>query len=327
MEDFKEKIKFFIFFLTIIIIIKKNLYILLKKKRNLNICICTLGKSENRYIKEFVEYYEKYGVDKIFLYDNNDLNGERLEDPIYNEINKGFVKLFNRRGKKRDQLKILNHCYKNNYNKYDWIIFYDIDEYINLKNYSNLKDFLNESRFNNCQVIYLNWIIHTDNNLIFYQNKSLHERFPILEPNIRNKDSNYFSPVKSILKGHIPNIKIEYLHRINKDLKVCNGFGNKPRLRGPFMLADSKYYFIDHFYFKSLEEFTEKLNRGSAKTYKDNEIKYIKISRYLKMNKINIKKINYLEKKCGINLSKFKNININKLKSKNNIFNSSLFMQ
>ena len=39
-------------------------------------------KNENRYIKEFVEHYKKYGVDKIFLYDNNNVDGERLENII-----------------------------------------------------------------------------------------------------------------------------------------------------------------------------------------------------------------------------------------------------
>ena len=49
---------------------------------NYKICICTVGKMENKYIKEFVEYYKHLGVDKIFLYDNNELNGEKFEDVI-----------------------------------------------------------------------------------------------------------------------------------------------------------------------------------------------------------------------------------------------------
>ena len=43
----------------------------------MKICVCTLAKNENRYIKEFVEHYKKYGVDKIYLYDNNDIDGEK----------------------------------------------------------------------------------------------------------------------------------------------------------------------------------------------------------------------------------------------------------
>ena len=44
------------------------------------------------------------------------------------------------------------------YNKlFDWLIFYDIDEYIHLTNYKNIKDFLNEKKFDNCKKIYLKW--------------------------------------------------------------------------------------------------------------------------------------------------------------------------
>ena len=166
------------------------------------------------------------------------------------------------------------------------MIFYDIDEYINLKNYTNIKDFLNEKKFENCQAIYLNWVIHTDNNLIHYKNKTLHERFPILEPNARNNNKNKYIPVKSILKGHIPNITVNCLHKLNHRLKGCNGFGVKPKLLLYSMEPDFTYYFIDHFYFKSLEEFTEKLNRGSARTYNDTKMKLVKIKRYFTMNEI-----------------------------------------
>ncbi len=37
---------------------------------------------ENHYIREWIEYYLNLGVDKIFLYDNNDINGEKFEDEI-----------------------------------------------------------------------------------------------------------------------------------------------------------------------------------------------------------------------------------------------------
>lgn len=79
-------------------IIKSLIYIsciiicfLINKK--INVCVCTAGKIENRYIIEFVEHYKKYCVNKIFLYDNNDINGEKFEDVINNYIKGGFVKL------------------------------------------------------------------------------------------------------------------------------------------------------------------------------------------------------------------------------------------
>ena len=307
-------IKFFLFCFFVLInykyINKNRLLIknrLTKKNNNFTVCICTLGKNENKYIKEFIEYYKKYDIDKIFLYDNNDNDGEIFEEVINEYIIKGFVELIDWRGKKRKQIEILNHCYQNNYKKFDWLIFYDIDEYINLKNFSNIKNFLNQEKFTSCQIIYLNWVIHLDNNLINFENKSLHERFPVLERNSRNKNKTFYIPVKSILKGHIPNILIDDNHILNKSLKACNGFGFPPKIKSYFMEADFTNYYIDHYYFKSLEEFIEKLNRGSAKTNDDLRIKLYKIKRYIKMNKIDSFKLKYIEKKTKINISKYIN--------------------
>ena len=56
--------------------------ILYNKFSNIKVCICTCGKQENKYAREFVGYYKKYGVDKIFIFDNNEENGERFESVI-----------------------------------------------------------------------------------------------------------------------------------------------------------------------------------------------------------------------------------------------------
>ena len=81
---------------------------------------------------------------------------------------------------------MMNDCYKNNYKYYDWLIFYEIDEYIYLKDIKNIKDFLKQSKFYKCQRIQLNWIFHTDNDLLYYDNRSLAERFPEREKKARN---------------------------------------------------------------------------------------------------------------------------------------------
>ena len=123
-----------------------------------------------------------------------------------------------------------------NYKKYDWLIFYDIDEYLNLTNYSNIHHFLSQQKFEQCQIVYLNWRLHTDNNKIFYENKDLFERFP----NYYNR-SDYFIG-KSIIKGNIENISFDSPHYIEKKLNRC---------------SDS--YFIEHYEFKSTEEFIRKI--------------------------------------------------------------------
>ena len=46
----------------------------------------------------------------------------------------------NFRGMKKPKLKMLNNCYKNNFIKYDWFLFLDIDEFIVLKKYKNINN-------------------------------------------------------------------------------------------------------------------------------------------------------------------------------------------
>ena len=69
---------------------------------------------KNRYIREYVQHYKKYGVDKIFLYDNNDINGEKFEEVINDYIKKGYVEVLNWRGKLTPQMEFLNDCYHKN---------------------------------------------------------------------------------------------------------------------------------------------------------------------------------------------------------------------
>ena len=108
---------YFLFF-----IFSTHIIIIFKLKNNIKICICTVGKNENRYIKEYIEYYKNYGVDKIFLYDNNDFDGENFNKIINEFINQNFVEIKNWRGIQSPQMMIYNDCYSKNYDKYEWLM-------------------------------------------------------------------------------------------------------------------------------------------------------------------------------------------------------------
>ena len=274
-------------------------------KEDYRVCVCTLGKKENRYIREFVEHYKKYGVDKIYLYDNNNNDGERFEEVINDYVEEGFVEIVDFRGKIRPIYRIMNDCYRKNYKNYNWLIFFEIDEYIYLKDFNNVKIFLRNNRFNNCQKVQLNWVFHTDNNLLHYENRTLKERFPDILPSLRGKKRDGLAGIKTILRGHIPNIKINCIHSINPKLKSCDGFGNPKNHLGILTdNSDLEYYYIDHYYSKSTEEFINKLNKGDA-LFVDNRMD--RIITYFSQNKITNEKIDYFENSTGLNLSMFRN--------------------
>lgn len=264
--------------------------------------MCTIGKQENKYIREFVIFYKKKGIDKIYLYDNNNINGERFENAIQDYVDIGFVDVINWRGIQRTQLKMMNNCYKKHFYFYDWLIFYDIDEYIHLKNYTSIKSFLNEKKFSDCQLIYLNLIVHSDNNQIHYKNESLFERFKEIVP--KTKPDGQMLEIKFILKGHIPNINIENQHRCNDNLKNCDGFGKSNTSSGFYTKEpDYYYYYIDHFFSKSTEELIDKIKKGDVY---HGHMQFNKVERYFNQSNINKEKIDLIEKKLGLNLSKYK---------------------
>ena len=55
----------------------------------------TMAKQENLYIREYLEHYKSYGINKIFLYDNNDIDGEKPEDVISDYIKSQNIEITN----------------------------------------------------------------------------------------------------------------------------------------------------------------------------------------------------------------------------------------
>ena len=264
------------------------------------VCVCAIGKEENKYAREFVEHYKKYGIDKIFIYDNNDSNGENFYGILNDYIKSGFVKIINVRGKLKMQYPSHNHCYERNKNSYDWFIFYDMDEFIHLTNFTNIKDFLSNKTFDKCNVIYLNQFVRTDNDQIYYYNKSLFERFP-------NSTLNYDKKIgitKIILRGHLPKIKIVNPH-ILKNKYECNSIGKLNNLKIKDLYNNDFYY--DHFLTKSSEEYLNKLLRGNAIFGERNGFNLNMLQYYFVINKITKEKLDFFENKTGVNLSIFRN--------------------
>ena len=286
----------------LLILLKLWIYIyIILRIDNIQICLCAIAKYENRYIIEFIEHYKKYGVDKIFLYDNNDINGENFD--FLSEIYKNkYIEIINYRGIKAPQIKAYNDCYTKNSYKYNWLMFFDVDEYIYLKYYSIIKDFLSDAKFKKCKIIYLNWLTHTDNDLIFYDNRTLFKRFP---KTIKNPN---FCIGKSIIRGNLKNIRITSCHLLDIKLKRCDSFGTyfRPNLTA-CKTPDYKFNYIDHYKYKSSEEFIEKIKIKGDALIKDNErLRMQKINDYFSINKVTLEKIKYISKKLNLNATYIK---------------------
>ena len=274
-------------------------------KNDTKICICTLGKEENLYVREYLEHYFNLGINKVYISDNNDINGEKFEDVISDYIEKGLVEIYNWRGKYDCQFNIMNECYKKHKNEYDWIMFSEFDEFIHLyNNYTKVSTFLDEPKFNNCEIVYLNLACHTDDGQTHYVNKPLKERFPHLVTNTMIGGQRL--EIKFILRGNLKNAPIYCVHRGNMGLKNCNGFGHVNKYKSIFTTEpDTTYYYYDHYYGKSTEEFIKKIKRG-VMTWKEDRHKFGRIKKYFEENELTMEKILMIENGTGFDLSSYK---------------------
>ena len=279
----------------IIIFILIFIYIIIQLQlyNNITICLCTIGKKENLYVREYVNYYSNLGIDKLFIYDNNDKNDERFDLVLKDYIENGFVKIIDFRGQLAVQTEAMEECRKNNYKNFDWLMFFDMDEYLFLRNYSSIKVFLDQKIFSKCERIQFNWFIHTDNNLIYYDNRSLLERFSEKKHIYNNKQLRGSNVIKSIIRGNI-DIKLINIHYINSNLISCDGFGKIQKIYGiKTNESDHFFYYIDHYWSKSTEEFVNKLLKGDVVLgYNNRENNMKRIRMYFSYNKITEDRVN-----------------------------------
>ena len=146
----------------------------LKYNININVALCAIAKNENLYIREWVEHYKNLGIAKIFLYDNNEVDGERFEEVINDYITSGFVEVIDVRGIWPAQIESYNEFYHSNKTKkFDWILYCDIDEFLEMNNkFLHVNQYLNQQHFCEFDVIKICWKCFDDNDLVYVKDNN-----------------------------------------------------------------------------------------------------------------------------------------------------------
>ena len=169
-----------------------------------------------------------------------------------------------------------------------------------------MKLFLNQSKFENCQQISLNLVCHTDNNALYYEKKSLKERFPQIVP--VTKPGGQVLEVKTIIRGHINGVYIKHNHLCDTKLNRFNNTGGYEAFEKAYATnPDQKYYYIDHYFSKSTEEFITKITKGDA-VRNDPEYIYEKVHKYFDQSEITKEKIDMIEQKAKLKLDEYRKL-------------------
>ena len=132
---------------------------------------------ENTYfLEDWIKYHLHIGVDKIYLYDNEN-------QPTYHKMlekygDKVFVKHYPGMAKKGGMQNIIIFHFTLNYAKFhNYIMHIDVDEFFCLRKHKSVKDLSKEFIKPDTAAIAFNWVFFGSNNLKEKDNRPVTERF------------------------------------------------------------------------------------------------------------------------------------------------------
>lgn len=295
-EETKEYIK--VFMSTKKQILEMKFTDICKYEKKPKVSLCVIIKNENKYLREFVEHYLNLGFSNIYLYDNNDYEGEHPNEVIEDYINNGFVIYHNYRNWKVCQKMAYNDCYEKYSKNCDWIAFFDCDEFLQLTRHGNISSFISQDIYDKYNCVFINWLCYGDSEHLYYEDKPIVERFYQPAHNEAYFGSipiNYY--VKSIVRTNVKklNFKENVHYPSGNNVLICNTIG-QPCLGATFHFPIYGSAILRHYITKSLEEFMEKTKRGYPDHIVDKERKEIYLKRFFKINKVTPEKIELMNK-------------------------------
>ena len=265
----------------------------------MRIVLCAMAKNEHLYINDWVNHYLRIGFDKIYLYDNDEIDKPFIGDYIKN---KDRVEIINIRGQMKEHLQ--HDIYTNFYNthNFDWCLFCDIDEF--LFGIPNIHYFLEQRKFAHINQIRVKWKLFGDDNLIERDmSKPVYEIFSHEIKSSLMRDlitkGNLEMQGKAFVRGGLRNVVIRSPH-------FASFFSRNNVI--PSMLPSGKTcyskvvinedysresVFLYHYMTKSLSEFVnQKLDRNDA-VYNQQ----IKLDYYWRINAKTPQKIEWLKER------------------------------
>lgn len=200
------------------------------------ISICLLTKDENKYLKEWIQHHVSIGVDHFYVYDNN--SSQSARDIVLREFDEArftFVPWLIYH--KHMQVEAYNDCLQRFGVDNEWIAFIDTDEFIDCKNIHDAME-----QYKQYDYIRIPWMMYNANGQLNYVNRPVRERFTqTVEIDL---STDYY---KSIVQPS----KVD-------GMVVHDAISDTDNY---ILVNDIK---LDHYYTRSLEEWVEKISRGSC---------------------------------------------------------------
>ena len=232
-----------------------------------DIALCVIGRRENRYAREYVEYYKMLGFDKIFLCDNNRSGEEHFEDVLQDHIDSGFVQVIDVRDKDCVQCATYAAVYRKYGSQYRWMAFFDFDEYLTIADGCDIHALM--ERYEGYECVFINWMCYGDCGLLHDDGRPLTERFYLPLPMdlvVQHQGKTENSQVKCVLHGGLENVCFFNTPHLpsSPHLNCCNSAGESCQQKA-FQKFEYTGVYLRHFITKTVEEWaTNKWQKGTG---------------------------------------------------------------
>lgn len=208
----------------------------------MRVALVCIAKNEDKYLQEWVEYHVKLGFNDVFVY-QNDWRSD-YEHPKLTKIALDGL---------GQQMVAYSSWLKQYKSNFDWVAFFDVDEFLVLKKHKTIQEFVSD--YPNANGIGINWYFFGDNGLseISDNEYSVIKRFT-------KRGSNMDIHVKTIL-----NCKVNCAMGVHNPPSVTIVSPNGVEINGPFNKTPTDDIAqINHYFCKTFSEFLEKCDRGRA---------------------------------------------------------------
>jgi hypothetical protein len=219
--------------------------------------LCAIAKDETQYLQEWADHHLGLGFSRIVIYDNESRIPIRAKALHPRKVT---VRPWKTKTGRPPQLSAYTHCLWRDGWRYDWLMYLDLDEFMNLKRHDTMADFIKD--YEAFDAVAINWRIFGSAGAHDNTGAPVKARFIRAAP--PEFDGN--SLVKTIFRPRAAKgagVHGPYLWRgarlVNVEgarLDPALGYHNRPC---NFEIAQ-----INHYFNKSYAEFQVKRRRGRA---------------------------------------------------------------
>ncbi len=264
----------------------------------MRIALVGIGRRENRYAREWVEHYLGLGFDHIYICDNNHDGEERFEDVLQDRIDEGLVSIHDYRNRQGVQVTAYNEIYRDFHSAYDWMAFFDFDEFLTVDGVMTVKQWLAFYTGTGADTVLVNWKCYGDCGLVYDDGRDVKERFT--EPLPLDKAVQYDFPnndhVKSIVRGGLGEMRFGRNPHVPDTARCCYTASWQRCEASPFQRYDFSVAALHHYATKTVQEWmTNKWTKGTGNKPDMDAFRKKYKGRFFKYNEATPEKLAYVE--------------------------------